>query len=260
VSHTVSPKPPEISRLVALGASNLTLGFSAVLGAARQAFGAEVEVLAALGYGRSYGSSSTVLIRTLPGILQSGLWRELDRRPGVPTRAVIADVGNDILYGFTPAQILGWVKEAVERLRGHTTDIALTNLPSVSIKRLSPAAFLFFRSVFFPPSRVLRDQAFERVDEVNAGLEALASAMELRLIRLDPAWYGLDPIHIRPRYWPIAWRRIVAGDSEDASGFSMRELARLHLLPPERRFLAGVEQIAPQSGRKLRRGGRLWIY
>ena len=64
---------------MALGASNLTLGFSTVLATARSEWGQDVEVLAAVGYGRSYGAPSTIAMRTLPGILQSGLWTDLAR-------------------------------------------------------------------------------------------------------------------------------------------------------------------------------------
>jgi len=262
VSLAVSPKPPEISRLVALGASNLTLGLAAVLGTARSAFGPEVEVLAAVGYGRSYGAPSTIAIRTLPGILESGLWRELERRPKADTRGLITDVGNDILYGFSPEQILAWVKEAARRLLSHTTDVVLTDLPRASIKRLSPRAFLFFRTLFFPPCRLSRDEVFERVDRVNEGLAGIAASMGLRLVHLEEDWYSFDPIHIRPRAWSVAWRKILAGEDVPggAAAFSSLELTHLHLLPPERRFLLGLEQMTPQSGRKLRRGGCLWIY
>ena len=68
-------------RVVALGASNLTRGFRTVVAAAREAWGPDVEVLAALGHGRSYGGESRFLGRVRPGILQSGLWSELARRP-----------------------------------------------------------------------------------------------------------------------------------------------------------------------------------
>lgn len=262
MSLAVSPKPPEISRLVVLGASNLTLGLSAVLGTARRAFGPEVEVLAALGYGRSYGASSTIAIRTLPGILESGLWRELERRSRANTRGVITDVGNDILYGFSPEQILTWVKEAASRLLSHTTDVVLTDLPRASIRSLSPRAFLFFRTLFFPPCRLARDEVFDRVDRVNEGLAGIASSLGLRFVHLKEDWYSFDPIHIKPRAWPVAWRQIISGEEvrEGATRFSSLELAHLHLLAPERRFLLGLEQVTPQAGRRLRRGGRLWIY
>ena len=57
----------DIDRIIALGASNLTRGFHAIVSAARSAWGSEIQVIAALGHGRSYGASSRVAVRTLPG-------------------------------------------------------------------------------------------------------------------------------------------------------------------------------------------------
>jgi len=64
--------------------------------------------VAALGHGRSYGAHSKFVVRTLPGILQSGLWRHLESLSTVPTRALVTDIGNDILYGFSAEQTLAW--------------------------------------------------------------------------------------------------------------------------------------------------------
>lgn len=251
-----------VSRVVALGASNLTLGIQTAISIARAAFGPSVEVLAANGYGRSYGATSSIAGRALPGILQSGLWPELDRLDPAPTRAIIMDVGNDILYGFSPAQILSWVGEATDRLLAHTSDVTITDLPLASVKRLSPAKFLFFRSLFFPPCRLSRDEAFARVDEVNAGLIELAASRQLRLLRLRPDWYGFDPIHFRPAFWGEAWNEILGGRDASRPGprFSPVEWARLHTLAPEKRWWLGLEGGTRQYGRILRRGGRLWLY
>jgi hypothetical protein len=113
-----------------------------------------VEVLAALGHGRSYGARSQVVFRTLPGILDSGLWHELAARPHLATRALVTDVGNDILYGFSPEQTLAWVAEALRRLSHVTNDIVVTDLPLVSIRRLSRLKFLAFRSILVPSCRL----------------------------------------------------------------------------------------------------------
>jgi hypothetical protein len=84
----------------------------------------------------------------------------------------------------------------------------------------------------------------------------------MRLVQLRPEWYDFDPIHFRPAVWPAAWRKIVLGGESTAltTPFSPLEWARLHTLPPERRWFFGLEQAIPQPGRQLRRGGRLWLY
>ena len=252
----------EVTRVIALGASNLTLGLQTAISTARGAWGSSVEVLAANGYGRSYGAESTIAGRTLPGILQSGLWTELDRLDRAPTRAIIMDVGNDILYGFSPSRILSWVEEAIDRLLAHTREVTITDLPLASVKRLSPAKFLFFRSLFFPPCRLSRDEAFARVDEVNAGLIRLAASRQLRLLRLPSAWYGFDPIHFRPAFWGEAWNEILVGRGASMPGprFSPFEWTRLQTLAPEKRWWLGFEGGTQQCGRTLPRGGRLWLY
>ena len=131
-----------ITRVVALGASNLTRGLETVVSTARTAWGPEVEVLGALGHGRSYGVESRVVIRTLPGILQSGLWDTLSSMPPAATRGLVTDVGNDILYGFPPPTVLEWVEEAVDRLHRITEDIVVTGLPLHTIRNLSAPAFM----------------------------------------------------------------------------------------------------------------------
>jgi len=146
--------PPAIARVVALGASNLTRGLHTVVSAARAEWGPEVEVVAALGHGRCYGAQSRVLIRTLPAILQAGLWRQLESFSAAPTRALVTDVGNEILYGFSAEQTVASVEEAVVRLQQFNRDIVLTDLPLVSIRRLSRAKFLAFRSILVPSCRL----------------------------------------------------------------------------------------------------------
>ena len=251
----------QVARVVTLGASNLTRGFQTVVSTGRQAWGPGVEVLAALGHGRSYGAPSRLLVRSLPGILDCGLWRELERRQPARTRALVTDIGNDILYGFSADQILAWVDDAVCRLRRFTDDLIITDLPLESMRRLSKAKFLLFRSVLVPSCRLSMAEALERAERVNEGLFDLAAAHSARLFRLRSDWYGFDPIHIRPSLWRAAWREILGisvGVDEDRQHWV--EGAKLYLMRPERRWLFGIEQSTPQSGRRLALGGRVWLY
>jgi hypothetical protein len=251
----------DVGRVVALGASNLTRGFQTVVSTARAAWGPRVEVLAALGHGRSYGARSRLVFRSLPGILESGLWRELESRPRVATRALVTDVGNDILYGFSPEQTLAWVGEVVRRLRRVTEDIVVTDLPLAGIRRLSVLKFLALRSILVPSCRLSLPQVLERAELVNAGLAQLSSAEGARLAHLDPAWYGFDPIHVRPSVWGVAWQQILgAQPPESANGLAAVESLRLYLMRPERRWMFGREQFTPQSGIALPSGGHVWLY
>jgi hypothetical protein len=249
------------TRLVALGASNLTRGLQSVIALGREQYGPDVEIVAALGHGRSYGADSQFLARSLPGILQSGLWRTLDALPPAKTQAIVSDVGNDILYGFSPAQILAWVHEAVDRLERHTTDIVITGLPFGGIGNLSPAKFTVMRTVLFPPCRLTLAEVTEAAAAVEEGLMSLASSRGRRFVTMRPEWYGFDPIHIRPSLWQPVWRHMMTGDeSSMPHRLSRLEWVRVYRLRPERRRVFGFEQITPQHGRRLPLGGRVWLF
>ena len=251
----------EIGRVVALGASNLTRGFQTVVSTARRTWGPNVEVLAALGHGRSYGAPSRLIVRTLPGILQSDLWYQLSSLPPAVTLGLVTDIGNDILYGFSATQTLAWAEEAVDRLQQFTKDVVLTDLPLVSIRRLSNAKFLLFRSVLVPQCRLSLAQAVDATERVNYGLASLAAARGLRFFQLKPQWYGFDPIHIRPLLWRSAWQEILCGEARGTQDpASWREGWRLYFMRPQRQWLFGLEQVSPQAGVALPLGGRVWLY
>jgi len=248
-----------LGRVVALGASNLTRGFSRLVCTARACGGAEVEVFAALGLGRSYGMESRVLARTLPGILDSAIWTALADRPPRPTRALVTDVGNDILYGVSPEQILDWVEEALQRMTVHTDDIVVAGLPLHSIRTLSAAKFLAFRTIVFPGCRVPFTRAVGDAERVDAGLAQLARGYRARFVPLQSDWYGFDPIHIRPARWSSAWQEIFGGEAAVARPGTVETL-RLLALAPERQRLFGIERVRPQRGVRLAAGGSVFLY
>jgi hypothetical protein len=251
----------DVGRVVALGASNLALGFPTVVATAREAWGRDVEILAALGHGRSYGARSRVAFRRLPGILESGLWSELESRPPLATRAVVTDVGNDIAYGFSAEQTLAWVEEAVRRLGSISRDIVVTSLPLASLRTLSKARFLAFRTILVPSCWLSLSEVVEAAERVNVGLAKLSAAADARLVHVDPAWYGFDPIHVRRSRRRDAWRRILGAEAHARlpRPGALEDL-RVRFLRPERRWLFGVEQLTRQSGVALPSGGRVWLY
>jgi hypothetical protein len=249
-------------RVVALGASNLTRGFRTVVATSRCLWGPEVEVFAALGHGRSYGMGSSVLGRRLPGILQCGIWDALAARGEAPCRALVTDVGNDIAYGASVPQILEWVDACIGRLQAFTPDIVLTDLPLARMRRLSRPGYLFFRSLLVPSCRLSLPALIEAAEATVEGLARLAARRGVRWHPLRPEWYGLDPIHIRPRLWSTAWRDILCGSEPlpRGVGASALESLRLYRLLPERSWLFGRERVRPQGGLRLPRGGRVWLY
>src|SRR5262245_13017732 len=133
--------PSSFPRAIFLGASNLTLGFATAVEAARSLLGGPLEVLAALGHGRSYGVESRVLLRALPAIEACGLWPELERRAAAPAYALITDVGNDIGYGFPAPAVAGWVERCLERLAAAGARVTITCLPEASLRAVGPVRF-----------------------------------------------------------------------------------------------------------------------
>ena len=252
-------------RLVVLGASNVVRGFHVMVRTARRRWGDPVEVFGAFGHGRSYASASSVFGRVLPGIVDCGLWAELDRRPSAPTRAVLADVGNDIGYGSTPGSILGHIERCLQRLQARGAETVVTGLPVQSIARLSRAGFTLLRAVFFPRQRGMPlEEAVRRVRAVAEGLEDLAVRYRARFVPLQPEWYGLDPIHIRPREWSRAWESILMGSDAEPppppNSHAGVSAVRLYLAQPERRWLFGWEQRRRQPALTVRGGTTIWLY
>jgi len=252
-------------RLVLLGASNLLRGFSSVVRAAREAWGDPIDVMAALGHGRSYGLSSSVFSRVLPPITGCGLWDALAGRPPAPARAIVTDVGNDIIYGAMPEQILGWVDLSLRRLQEAGAEVVVAGLPMERLERMSWPGYATMRTVFFPIHRWLPlREALARARALAAGVEDLAARHGATYVAQQGEWYGLDPIHVRPARWASAWRAILfAGHAPppalgDAAGSP--SAVRLYLARPERQRLLGRAQQRAQPALMLPGGGSVSLY
>lgn len=247
-----------------LGASNLVRTMPTVLETAILCGTGACEVFLACGHGRSYGQSSRILGRRLPGIVQCGLWEELQRRPPAPTTALITDIGNDLLYQAPVPQIAQWVQTCLDRLLALGAKPVVTALPLMNLAALSPARFKFFRTLFFPPCRLTLEQIREHAHQLDEQVRRIAQARGVAIAEPRGDWYGIDPIHIRYRHAPSAWREILAGwsDAETAQAgrMSWRAWARLHRLRPAQRWMWGREQLAAQPVQRRPDGTTIWMY
>ncbi|MGE0606701.1 MAG: hypothetical protein AB7O62_06200 [Pirellulales bacterium] len=264
-----APSTPARRRVVLLGASNLTRGLATVVEQAQATWNEPLEILAAPGHGRSYGVQSRVFVRSLPGILECGLWPALNQSAtgGKPasTVALVTDIGNDILYGRPVATISAWVEECLDRLARHGARTVLTLLPLVNLDRLSLATFLLLRRVMFPSSRLTLPQTIDRARQLDERLRALGTARGLAMIEPRGAWYGFDPIHLRRRAWREAWREILLPWSDDAPAreakkFFVPRALNLLRLPPEQRWLCGMPQRRAQPVLRQADGTTLSLY
>jgi hypothetical protein len=247
-----------------LGASNLVLGISTVIESARRAWGAPLDILAALGHGRSFGRESWFVARSLPGIVSCGLWDDLASRPPGPTAALVTDIGNDILYGETVERIAGWVRTCLERLAPVCERITVTQLPLEGLAGVGRGRFLLLRTVFFPRSGIGRDEAIIRAEELNRCVVNLAARYEARVVAPQPLWYGFDPVHIRMRHRGAAWQKIFSawrnGEPQPRAAPCLRRWLMLCRLRPLRRRLFSVQQHQPQPAGRLSDGSTISLY
>ena len=220
---------PALNRIVLLGASNLTLSLRLVTRLLQQRFGHPSDVLVAAGHGRSYGHSSQVMIRGLPGITGSDLWTSLESKVPLPTYAFLTDIGNDIPYGHAPEHLLKWVATCVEKLQRQNAHIVATNLSLELLENLTPWHFHLIRSLFFPFSQLTFDETIERVRVVHRGLEQMSLELQFELYEPDSEWYGPDIIHVL--YWKRyqLYRRIVGCITSDSDAPVNLEKTPRHL-------------------------------
>jgi hypothetical protein len=258
-----SPAAPS-RRVVLLGASNVTRSMSTIVETAELVWGRPLDLLAACGHGRSYGRTSCVFGRSLPGILECGLWDELSRRSALPTAALVTDIGNDILYGAGVAQIEAWVEQSLIRLRAVCERIVITELPLARVASVTPWQYNLFRALLFPGSRVTWADALHRVRELNARVIELARQQRGVLCAPRLQWYGWDPIHVRRAAWPEAWGEILSGWNEQGAAQRARgswlRWWQLRRQRPLVRRLFGFEQRRAQPTCTLRSGSAISLY
>lgn len=254
-------------RVILLGASNVTLSFPRLWHGLRRAFADPLEMFAAHGHGRSFGMWSRVGPRELPGILDCRLWDDLAAQPpsAEPPRALVTDIGNDLLYGVEPDQIAEWVATCLERLSAMSARIVLTQLPLASALSVGRARFQLFRSLLFPSSNLPFDDLRPQVARLNQRLVDLGNKHDIPTLELRGHWYGLDPIHIRRRHRSPAWQELLASWFDDSTNVHFRaagpaeSLRQWRQRPFERRWF-GREQLAAQPSLRDSDGSTLWLY
>lgn len=261
---------PSETRVILLGASNLTRGISTVIGTARDALGLKpgdpLDVLLAYGHGRSFGSKSTVLLRSLPSILECGLWEAMNEMPTTPTYALITDIGNDVMYGVEPPLIADWIETCVDRLQSHRASIVMTGLPMPGIRRLRKWEYAIVKGLLFPRHPIRFAQAIDRSEQVNEEISRIAARRGITLVEPSVEWYGFDPIHIRRRCMRQAWTRILGSwnnRSEDTPlrrRRSLRRVVALRRTMPQQWWLMGREKANPDPVCRLGDGTTVAMY
>lgn len=252
-------------RVILLGASNLVRSISTVVETARGLWHEPVEVMAAIGHGRSYGQNSQMLGRKISGIFPSTLWKDLQTRPDLPTVALVTDVGNDLGYGVSVPELVSWVEGCLDHLERARASTILTELPLARLERLSEREFLFFRTLFFPKSRLTFADIRNRAHDLNAALVEIAAQRKIPVISVSGAWYGYDPIHLKRSAWREAWPAILSAwrAGEEVAVRPRTSFARwayLRALAPAERVVFGFERRHEQPCGALGDGTTISLY
>jgi hypothetical protein len=256
---------PPARRVILLGASNLTRAIGTVVETALGLWGGPLEVLAALGHGRSFGLRKAVLWRELPGITTCGLWQALKNGPVLPAAALVTDIGNDLLYEVPAPEIVDWLQWCLDRVQNASDRVVLTSLPLFALEGLNRARYTLLRRIIFPNSRLTLEALVERSHALDRRLREIARARGLRLVEPRREWYGLDRIHFQMRHWARAWGDILAPWAEQvplsrASRPSFWRWLYLRRLRPELRWLFGKEQRQAQPAGLLSDGTTIAFY
>ncbi|APZ91447.1 hypothetical protein [Fuerstiella marisgermanici] len=250
--------------LILLGASNLTLAWPRLMAVVEQRFPAQRNVYTAHGMGRSFlADRSAFGIRQLPGILKSSLWDGLRQSVDAaqPPRVLITDLGNDLVYGSSPEEVAAAADECIQRLKAWRSDcrFVMTRPPVQPVSSLGPLRFSFFRRVLFPTCRLTLPSIKSQTVELDARVQELAARHDIPLFLPDPAWYGLDPIHVMRRFQSTAFGQAMelwGDETADASGPSGAK----HPRPTaDVRWVWGRERKTPQPV-ETRNGTRVFAY
>lgn len=210
----------DVRRIVLLGASNLSLGWPQLMRAVFDHWNGPLQILTAHGMGRSYLASSHFGLRTAPGILGCGLWSEFTGGGQLPpSAALITDLGNDLVYGRTPAEVVQAAADACGRLRDANSDcrIVVTRPPLESVKTLSRLRYYLFRTLVFP---MCQHSLAEIVDATHDLDDRIQQLEGVTVVSQQREWFGADPIHIRRCYRELAFTSFFASwpaESTDAA-------------------------------------------
>ena len=199
-----STAPETRTRVVLLGASNLTLAWPRIMDQLQARFSAPLDIYTANGMGRSYVCDrSGFVFRQLPGILVSSLWDALPtpERDSSPV-GLLTDFGNDLLYGREPLEIAAAAEECIHRLRSwdQNCQLVITRPPAASVESLSWLRFVLARFALFPMSRLTLDGVKSKTLELDQRLQEVAAKLDVPIHQSQTDWYGVDPIHVRRKH------------------------------------------------------------
>ena len=199
-------------QIVLLGASNLVLGWPALMRSLRQLTAAPLNLNVAIGMGRSYIKTSAVWFRQLPSINSSALWNHLPGDMDQAPRVLITDIGNDLVYLFEPNEIASSIRRSIDRILAWRSDarIVMTGLPLDSVARIGRVRYLLARSILFPGCFLPHSTILSRSYALQKLVQDLAAEYCITFVEPESHWYGVDPIHVLRKYRETAFLKYFA--------------------------------------------------
>ncbi|MGV2335416.1 MAG UNVERIFIED_CONTAM: SGNH/GDSL hydrolase family protein [Planctomycetaceae bacterium] len=177
--------------VILIGASNLTLGWHSLLRQLRAACQGPLDVHVVAGMGRSYIKPARFAHRSLPAILDCGLWNAVPATEA-PPRVLITDVGNDLAYGFQPEQIMESVEACIARIRAWRAERAPACSPCHLLPpcNLSAQPVCAARTLLFPGSRLLLPDVLRLATSLADLLRSVA--LKNGIPTIAPPQHGTD--------------------------------------------------------------------
>lgn len=197
--------------VLVFGASNVRRGLVSLINEVNFCYGSRWDLVVVAGHGRSYGASTAVLGRRLPGIRQA-VWHDHFSGHHSARYALLTDFGNDLFYGATIFQIQQWIEECLAILHREKVKLTMTGLPLEAIQGCQKAKFFLLRAIFFPKTKLKFCDAIRGAERLDEVIRELSKTYRASYVQPLLQWYGVDPIHIRRGCYANAWSAFLRTD------------------------------------------------
>ena len=178
---------------------------------ANRAWGAPLDILAAIGHGRSYGTTSTVSGAFAARHPECGLWEDLQQTtPPAHRRAASPTSATTSSTAAMSTVILRWVETCLERLQPSPIVWSSRACRWPAFDRTPDWKLRLLVSLFFPSSRVDIAHTLAKARELDTELIAFAGRYRAYVVQPDCDWYAWDPIHMARCQRPAAWQKYLA--------------------------------------------------
>ena len=195
---------------ILLGASNLARSFYGLKLCIKQCISPRpANFMHAMGPGRGYVSEGGIFNVIYPPILNCGILEAArnKRKTNQQVVALITDIGNDIMYGVAPEEIINGLQNLFIALDEFETSIFITSIPIDLKNDIGESYFRILRRIFFPKSPVEYSQASETIETINQFI--LKSSNEKITVISDMKQFcGMDKIHYSFLKNHSAWSHI----------------------------------------------------